>query len=169
MDDDDYYPPESIYSRVSALINYAERGIELIGSSTIGIYDINHDKSNLAGDGEYSLAEGTMCYFKHFWESKKFNNKSKAAEYIDFIGGRFNKILDIPYSFIMIAFKHGLNTVTKEVGKGIMNNVSQTEHSFKEDMDEDTQMFVEMLKSYIQNKSKLEAPDFDELELELMA
>ena len=30
-------------------------------------------------------------------------------------------------------------------------------------------MFVEMLKSYIQNKSKLEAPDFDELELELMA
>lgn len=168
MDDDDYYPSESIYSRVAALINYAEKGIQLIGSSQIGVYDIINDKSNLSGDGEFSIAEGTMCYFKHFWMNKKFNNKSKAAEYRDFIGGRFNKILDIPYSFIMIAFKHGLNTVTKEVGQGIMNKSSQTDHSFLEDMDEETQMFVGMLKTYIQNKSKIETPDFDELELEMM-
>ena len=115
------------------------------------------------------LLQKVQCVISNtFWMNKKFNNKSKAAEYRDFIGGRFNKILDIPYSFIMIAFKHGLNTVTKEVGQGIMNKSSQTDHSFLEDMDEETQMFVGMLKTYIQNKSKIEAPDFDELELEMM-
>ena len=40
MDDDDYYPPESVLARVKILLKYKDRGIECVGSTLIGTYNI---------------------------------------------------------------------------------------------------------------------------------
>jgi len=163
MDDDDYYPPESIYSRVAALINYEPHGVKLVGSSEMATYDLINDASNITGDGSFSIAEGTMAYYKSFWEEKPFNNDSKTGEYIHFIGNRFNRILDMPYAFIMIAFKHGKNTVLTETVQQTNNKKTGKEYNFLENMDEETQMFIKQLRTYVINKVKLEAPNFDEI------
>ena len=146
MDDDDYYPPESIYARVAILQKYYKNGIRLIGSSQSGVYDIKNNTSNLVSDGEFSLSEGTMAYFKSYWEEKSFNKNEKSAEYRSFMEGRFNKILDVPYSYIMIAFKHGKNTVVKKMSQAIINKKTNQNHNFIDDFDKDTKDFVLQLK-----------------------
>jgi len=165
MDDDDYYPPESIYARVAVLLKYYKNGIRLIGSSQIGVYDILENSSNLVSDGEFSFSEGTMGYFKSFWEEKGFNKEDKTAEYASFMEGRFNKIMDVPYSYIMIGFKHGQNTVVKKLQQAIINKDTKENHNFINDFDEETREFILQLQKYIRNKTNIETPDFDVLEI----
>ena len=165
MDDDDYYPPQSIYARVALLLKYYDHGIRLIGSSVTGCYDLINDTSNLVSDGVFSIAEATMVYFKTFWEEKQFNNETKEAEYVDFIGGRFNRIMDMPYAFIMIAFKHSKNTVVKKTVQAIKNKNTGDNYNFFSEFDEETQYFVKQLKAYLLKKIKLETPDFNKIEV----
>jgi GR25 family glycosyltransferase involved in LPS biosynthesis len=165
MDDDDYYPPESIYARVAVLLKYHKNGIRLIGSSQLGVYDILENSSNLVSDGEFSFSEGTMGYFKSFWEETPFNKEDKTAEYISFMEGRFNKIMDIPYSYIMIGFKHGQNTVVKKIQQSIINKDTKENHNFIDDFDKETKDFILQLQKYIRNKIDIEIPDFSALEI----
>tara|TARA_B100000780_G_scaffold276552_2_gene245361 strand:+ start:1790 stop:3229 length:1440 start_codon:yes stop_codon:yes gene_type:complete len=165
MDDDDYYTPQSIYARVAILLKYHKQGIRLVGSSQIGVYDILDNSSNIATDGEFSLSEGTMGYFKSFWEEKGFNKDDTSSEYMSFMEGRFQNIMDIPYSYIMIAFKHGHNTVVKKTKQSIINKVTKENHNFIDDFDEDTKEFVLQLQKYLINKVDVDVPDFDILEM----
>ena len=160
MDDDDYYPPESVYARVSLLKKYYDDGIRLVGCSAIGVYDLINETNNIAGDGVFSISEGTMGYYKSFWEQRKFDSKAKTAEYLDFIGNRFNAIMDVPYSFIMIAFKHNTNTVSKTTTQAIIDKKTSESHNFFDDWDEETQSFVKQLRKYFVNKIKLDTPEF---------
>ena len=85
MDDDDYYPPESILARVKILMKYKDKGIECVGSSTIGIYNIMNKNSNIASDGDTSLSEASMGYTKKFWKEGAFNEEEERGEYRSFI------------------------------------------------------------------------------------
>ncbi len=40
MDDDDYYPPESISARIKLLLKYQKEDVQCIGSTLIGTYNI---------------------------------------------------------------------------------------------------------------------------------
>ena len=163
MDDDDYYPPESIYARVAVLLKYHKNGIRLIGSSQLGVYDMVNDSSCIVSDGEFSMSEGTFAYFRSYWEERKYNNNDKTAEYISFMEGRFNKILDVPYSYIMIAFKHGHNTVVKKVEQYILNKKTKKNHNFIDDFDEETKDFILQLRKYLIEKIDIVKPNFEEL------
>jgi hypothetical protein len=109
MDDDDYYPPESILARVKLLLKYKNKGIQCVGCSEIGVYNIINKNSTLASDGDCSLSEASMGYFKEFWRKQPFNENENTGEYRGFINGRFENIIDIPYSFVIIAFTHKTN------------------------------------------------------------
>jgi len=114
MDDDDFYPGESVLARVKVLLKYQEDGIECVGCSKIGVYDLLHNASSISTDGELSLSEASMAYFKKFWEARPFNDIIEKGEYRTFIHDRFDKIMDIPYSFVIIAFSHNANFTEKK-------------------------------------------------------
>jgi hypothetical protein len=112
MDDDDYYPPESIMTRVKLLLKYKNE-IGCVGCSKIGVYDIYNNTSTLSSDGVLSMSEATMGYWRSFWDKQNFNELETDGEYKGFLINRFEKVMDIPYSFIIIATKH--NNREKEV------------------------------------------------------
>lgn len=146
MDDDDYYPPISLLSRVKTLIKYKSNLIKCVGCSEIGIYDIINNKSTISSDGPLSLSEASMAYYKSFWEEKKFNNIIKMGEHKSFIEYRLNNIIDIPYSFVIIAFNHKTN-ITNNIRK-FNNNINS---NFYDLFDNDLKDFINDMKKYIIN------------------
>lgn len=109
MDDDDYYPPESILARVKILLKYKSLGIECCGSTLIGTYNLLNNESSMSSDGPISLSEASMAYTKKFWEERPFDELCVRGEHKSFTEQRLNKIIDIPYSFVLIAINHKSN------------------------------------------------------------
>lgn len=134
MDDDDYYPPNSFLARTKILLKYPD--YECIGCSNIGVYDIINDKSSIASDGLLSLSEASMAYTKRFWIEHNFNPKTEKGEFKDFIMGRFDKIMDIPYSFVLIAINHNSNFTNRKITSKLKNDVN-----FIDTWDIDEQLF----------------------------
>ena len=145
MDDDDYYPPESILARVKILMKYKDKGIECVGSSTIGIYNIMNKNSNIASDGDTSLSEASMGYTKKFWKERGFNEEEERGEYRGFIFGRFEKIMDIPYAFIIIAFTHKQNfTDMRKINENVlMNKNTGKSMTFYDNFDIELKLFID--------------------------
>ncbi len=156
MDDDDYYPPESVLARVKVLMKYERDGIECVGSSLIGTYHLLSDKSSMASDGMLSLSEASMGYSKRFWEQRPFDGDCVRGEHKPFMEGRLHQIMDIPYSFVIIAFNHRNNfsdvyrgdhgRVEKSDEKGVIK-VDGKVANFYDMWDMDTQLFIEELRS----------------------
>ena len=145
MDDDDYYPPESILARVKILMKYKDKGIECVGSSSIGIYNIMNKNSNISSDGDTSLSEASMGYTKKFWEERPFNEEEERGEYRGFIFGRFEKIMDIPYAFIIIAFTHTQNfTDMRKIHENmLMNKNTGKTMTFYDTFDIELKIFID--------------------------
>jgi hypothetical protein len=146
MDDDDYYPPESIQCRIKILLKYPEIGC--VGCSQIGIYDIINNRSSISSDGDLTISEASMAYTQHFWESCEFNPTELKGEYRSFIEGRFNKVMDLPYSFIIYALSHNTNytSKTREIkDNNLINRDTQVEINFLDHFDEETQEFLKYL------------------------
>ncbi len=155
MDDDDYYPPESILARVKLLMKYQPSGIECVGCSLIGTYNLLSDTSSMASDGMISLSEASMAYTKRFWEQRPFNGDCVRGEHKPFMEGRLDKIMDIPYSFVIIAFnhKHNFSEIYRgDSGKNNSDNkglikIGEQVANFYDMWDIDTQLFIEELRS----------------------
>ena len=109
MDDDDYYPPHSILSRVKCLIKYKDKGIECVGSTLIGTYDLITGNCGTSSDGPINLSEASMGYTKRFWRERNFDSECMRGEHKYFTEQRLDKVMDIPYSFIITAFNHKNN------------------------------------------------------------
>ena len=149
MDDDDYYPPESILARVKLLIKYKDR-IGCVGCSEIGTYNIIDDTSSMASDGPMSLSEASMAYTKNFWEEQGFDRFVKKGEYASFIQNRFDKIMDIPYSFVIYAISHGNNFTQRASNKNLLKYKGKDEAvNFIKTWDEETQYFIKELRHYL--------------------
>ena len=152
MDDDDYYLPGSIMFRVKALMQYANKGVGCVGCSRVGIYDLVEDKSSIATDGMISLSEASMAYTRQFWEKQQFNELEEFGEYRSFIQGRFDQILEMPYSYIMIALVHKNNFTgtSKRIDKNvIINKETGKEMNFYDTWDDDTKAFIEDLRNVV--------------------
>jgi len=103
MDDDDYYTPISILSRVKVLMTYPK--INMVGCGVIRCYDVKQNVYYDAGCLE-TLAEATMAYRKKFWKTKQFNNNIKLGEGMLFLKNRKDECYQIPHDFVMCAINH---------------------------------------------------------------
>jgi len=156
MDDDDYYPPESILARIKILLKYKSEGIECVGSTLIGTYNIINNVSSMSSDGPISLSEASMAYTKKFWEERPFDELCLRGEHKYFTEQRLNKIIDIPYSFILIAVNHK-NNFTDSLRSDNSGILKYSEASGKEGevanffdtWDFETQMFIMDLSKYL--------------------
>ena len=115
VDDDDYYPPESITLRVIQLLN---SGKGCVGCSTIACFHINKFISIINVPPphfglEERLSEATFCFYKKFWESGKFSNESLGCEAREFIKDRNQEFLEISWECVIISLLHSRNTSSK--------------------------------------------------------
>jgi GR25 family glycosyltransferase involved in LPS biosynthesis len=156
MDDDDYYPPESILARVKILLKYQNDGIECVGSTLIGTYNIMSNQSSMSSDGPISLSEASMAYTRKFWEAKPFDESCLRGEHKGMTEGRLEKIIDIPYSFILIAINHKTNMTEglRSDNTGLLQFSDQTNKAgtvanFFDTWDLDTQLFIMELRDYL--------------------
>ncbi len=112
MDDDDYYFPCSIYSRVALMKHYRR---DCIGSTQLGIYDIVDDSSFL--NVSNTISEASMAFTKNFWKQRQFGKKDhNYGEAYVFINGREKEVINMPYFFNLIAITHNGN-ITKDLRK----------------------------------------------------
>jgi hypothetical protein len=162
MDDDDYYEPISIETRVKVLAKYAESGVECVGCSKIGVYDILGKKSTITSDGILSLSEASLAYTKKFWQDQQFDENDHLGEYRGLIMGRFEKVMDIPYSFVLIAMKHGTNTAQDVKKMDIPVQKDGKDYSFFDHFDEDTQELINGLQIQLSKKIIPFEKDFEE-------
>ena len=157
MDDDDIYKPESLLARVKPLIGY--KNTDCVGCSRIGIYDIINDSSFISSDGHLSLSEASMAYTKKFWEEQQFDPGCERGEYRSFLQNRLDKVVEIPYVFIICALNHKRNFTPRTEWlnahdpskETICNKETGKVMNFPDMWDEDTQIFIGNLRKYILN------------------
>ena len=155
MDDDDYYPPDSVLVRVKLLLKESAT-IGCVGCSSIGIYDLIHDASSISSDGTLTLSEASMAYTKQFWIEQPFNSFEYKGEYFSFIQNRLDQILDIPYSFVIYALTHNTNLTDRlrQVKKSqtLLRGTNTTVNFIDSCWDEDTSFFIRGLARYLKTK-----------------
>jgi GR25 family glycosyltransferase involved in LPS biosynthesis len=156
MDDDDYYPPESILARIKILLKYRNEGIECVGSTLIGTYNIINNSSSMSTDGPISLSEASMAYTKKFWEERPFDELCERGEHKHFCEQRLDRIVDIPYSFILIAVNHrdNLTEHLRTDKSGLLKFSDNSDKAgevanFFDTWDLDTQLFIIELQRYL--------------------
>ncbi len=120
VDDDDIYEEHTLLARVKLLLKYESQGIQCLGSTMIGTYNIVNNTSSMASDGPISLSEASMAYTREFWDEKKFDDNCIRGEHKSFTEGRLHKILDVPFAFTVIALIHKknfTNQIREELGE----------------------------------------------------
>jgi glycosyltransferase involved in cell wall biosynthesis len=128
MDDDDWYPPESVACRIRVLMEYQQKTkqdacfgctkvlcLDLISNQMFEAFDIS--KEGLPA----TLSESTMAYSKKYWKQQHFNNDSKFAECLPFIENRHNTVCSGPSVFIVTQFTHGKNTVERRIERSFVS------------------------------------------------
>ena len=120
VDDDDIYEEHTLLARVKLLMRYESEGIQCVGSTMIGTYDIIKNRSSMASDGPISLSEASMAYVREFWSERRFDDDCIRGEHKSFTEGRLHKIMDVPFAFTVIALIHKTN-FTQQVREGVQN------------------------------------------------
>jgi len=128
MDDDDWYPPESVACRIRILMEFQRKikqdacfgctkvlCLDLISNQMFEAFDIS--KEGLPA----TLSESTMAYSKKYWNQQRFNNNSKFAECLPFIENRHNTVCSGPSVFIVTQFTHDRNTVERRIERSFVS------------------------------------------------
>jgi hypothetical protein len=115
MDDDDYYPANSVKLRIFELL---KSGKDCLACSAIGCFDINRYVSMVnVPPHRYPfserISEGSLCFKKSFWEEQKFSDSSLYSEAKEFLTGRENRTLETSWEGILVALLHNRNTSDK--------------------------------------------------------
>ena len=157
MDDDDYYPPESILARVKALLKYKSDGVECVGCRDVASYDLKQGLCAICSNGEEYLTESSLGFTKTFWQQRQFRNGDCASEYRYFLEYRQECIRTIPFQFVTIALTHGTNTTGGVRDLDFYRkwqpseDWESTKNSILNILDEETQDFLNLLKKLICN------------------
>ena len=157
MDDDDYYPPESILARVKVLVKYREKGIKCVGCTQIGTYNIMNNMSSMSSDGPINFSEASMAYYKDFWNERKYIDTQLRGEHKGFTENRLEQCMDIPYYFILIAFTHKDNyTTLRSIDRNVLKFKDTNKDANYYDLwDEETQYFMSDLRKYLEKVSSI--------------
>jgi len=113
-DDDDFYPPSTVKARINTLLTYKKDGIECVGCNKIGLYDLITGNSSTTSGKD--ISEASLGFTKKFWKEQGFKLTTDGGEGMSFIKNRYDKILRIPYCFVLIAITHKTN-VTDDLRK----------------------------------------------------
>lgn len=106
MDDDDYYYPISIYSRIAVLLSNPQ--YSCVGVTDLDVYDIKNN--SCARFISPYLSEASMAFTKYFWEQQPFSEKEHSlGEGYPFTKNRRNLLIKMPSCFNLIAITHGQN------------------------------------------------------------
>ena len=155
MDDDDYYPPESLLARAKCLIKYETDGIQCVGCRDYASYDLITGTAALCSNGADYLSEASLCFRKSFWERRPFREKDTRNEARYYLEARQSQLRSIPFQYVTIAFTHHTNTTgnvrSLDFRRKYLPNVDweDTKQQILSIMDTDTQEFIESLKKRI--------------------
>lgn len=113
MDDDDYYPPNSISYRVKQLLKINDTKKQCIGCTTIGCFHINKLVSLIykPQDGlrqNKRIICSTMAYHRDFFYNVYFDNQDINEEAVNFIADR--KIVEIGWQNVIVSLFHSKNS-----------------------------------------------------------
>jgi len=117
MDDDDYYPPTSILSRIKVLLQNINT--HCVGVNKIGCYDIINCNSFTVNSTSSILSEASLAYTRTFYEECCFDERVSTGEGKLFLRGRQYLVLQVPYPFVIISLTHGGNiTSSRKLSEG---------------------------------------------------
>lgn len=133
MDDDDFYPSESVIARVKTIILSKDK--QCVGCTKTLCYDLINDQTFEAYDPSdtdpnlpCTISESSLAYTKNFWKYQQYNNSDKFAECIEFIMDRHHQIITIPYIFVITQLSHSKNTVQRFVRISTKHTVQFTDN-----------------------------------------
>lgn len=128
MDDDDWYPPESVACRIRILLEYQKKIKKdaCFGCTKVLCLDLITNQMFEAFDASIeglpaTLSESTMAYSKRYWQEQNFNNDSKFAECLPFIKNRHSTVCTGPSVFVVTQFSHSTNTVQRRIDKNYIS------------------------------------------------
>ena len=157
MDDDDYYPPESLLARIKVLLKYNKK---CVGCNAVGNYNLNNNHSTLASDGKMYLCEASMAFEKKFWQERPFNDEDNVAEFKYFQHHRQDEMISIPFQFVMIALTHNSNLTGNTRNYNQFNDWYQKNKKEYTDLfkffDIETQIFINDLRKFLGIKNTQE-------------
>jgi len=111
MDDDDFYPVNSVRIRVDMMMQSNKPCIScsaianfnicrMISMINVPPYDMSYEKR---------VSEASMAYYKTFWERHRFEAKAVCSEGEGFLRGRVEQVLDTDWKGIIISLRHSGN------------------------------------------------------------
>lgn len=113
MDDDDYYPPERVYTVVNAFKHLPK--IELTGSSEIYMYYTDIQKIYKLGPYNANHAtNGTMGWRKSYAEKHKYDETVTHAEERSFLDDYVHPMYQLDPFKTMLVMSHSENTFDKK-------------------------------------------------------
>ena len=121
MDDDDFYHPKSIYTRIKAML---DNNVDCVGCSTLGCFHINKMISLIyKPDPKYSPAKkisvASLAYTKDFWLKHRFENQDIVNEGEYFLRKRM--AYEIHWNTIIVALFHSRNDRNMKIFNGEPN------------------------------------------------
>lgn len=136
MDDDDYYYPTSVYSRVLTLINYPK--YDVVGVADLNVYDVKSGCQSLLKLD--TLSEASMGFRREFWTHRKFPDSPAAlGEGYYWLDDRRSCVITIPSSLVLIAITHGDNYTGPLRNLGSQTSTSHSQSLIRDLPDEDRQ------------------------------
>ena len=122
MDDDDYYPPVSVKTRVASLIHLDKK---VVGCTGMGLFEINKIISAVSFSPYISnyyerFFESTLGFYRSFWENNKFLD-TNILEGRGLIENNLMDVEEVMSSNIIVSLFHYKNTNKRLQIKGETN------------------------------------------------
>jgi len=149
MDDDDFYFDDSVISKVRILIDYPDK--DCVYSLPLGIHDLISNKSAIVDSEGDDIPEATLAYRKSFWKTGKFGGSGRKSEWYGFCSGRWDKMINIPFWFNMVATTH-----TKNATGGTRRLIKSPENipSFHQVWGDETSGIIRGISAHVKSELK---------------
>jgi GR25 family glycosyltransferase involved in LPS biosynthesis len=176
--DNQYYPEMSLLSRVKVLMAAQERTngrVKCVGCTDYGVFDIVNNRSYQkyypdANNNRTILYGPSLCYFKSWWDTRRFDETKYVMETFFFTRGRLHEVIEMPYAFILTtlvadnpdtseADRYGKNRKTgnnKDLKRDTYSKYSNTDgmDNFFDTWDKETQNFILLLKETLDEEDE---------------
>ena len=147
VDDDDYYPPESILARVRCLYPFKDT-LKCVGCLKVRTFHLFTEKTYEAHESSaVNMSESSLAYTRDFWEQRKFENKCSNGEGISFLKDRYHECRSLPHMFVIVQFDHDRNTVVRRNTSVLYEDDGNV--SFLHTVDNDLVVFINDLRNGI--------------------